>query len=99
MKIIENHLHLQMRMVIITISIKNDYCLGDAMYVCVCHAVTDKAIKKAVKQGHDTFALIQQELKVATCCGRCEDHACDVIEEALKPGLFEFDLNPQGAFA
>ena len=42
------------------------------MYVCICHSVTDKAIKKAVKQGHETLEAIQHELKVGTCCGRCK---------------------------
>lgn len=68
------------------------------MYVCICHSVTDKAIKKAVKQGHDTLEAIQQELKVGTCCGRCKHHAREVIKETLEPGLFEFNL-AQGAFA
>lgn len=70
------------------------------MYVCICHSVTDKAIKKAVKQGHDTLEAIQQELKVGTCCGRCRDHACEVIEEILNPETSLFNLNlMQGAFA
>lgn len=87
-----------MRMVIIRRIVKNDYCLGDAMYVCICNSVTDKAIKKAVRQGHDTLEAIQQELKVGTCCGRCKHHARDVIEETLNPETFDFNLM-QGAFA
>ncbi|PID50699.1 MAG: (2Fe-2S)-binding protein [Proteobacteria bacterium] len=52
------------------------------MYVCICHSVTDKAIAKAVRQGHDTLEAIQQELKVGTCCGRCQPFACQVIAES-----------------
>lgn len=29
------------------------------MYVCVCNAVTDQAIKQAVQQGHAGFEAIQ----------------------------------------
>lgn len=68
------------------------------MYVCICHSVTDKAIKRAVKQGHDTLEAVQQELKVATCCGRCRHHALEVIEETLTPEPMDFNLM-QGAFA
>lgn len=87
-----------MSMVIIYLVIKNDYCSGVAMYVCICNSVSDKAIKKAVKQGHDTLGAIQEELNVGTCCGRCKGHACEVIEEALNPEGFEFNLM-QGVYA
>jgi bacterioferritin-associated ferredoxin len=62
------------------------------MYVCICHSVTDKAIKKYVRQGHSTLDAIQCKLKVGTGCGRCKAHAQEVIDDALKPNLFQFDL-------
>lgn len=66
------------------------------MYVCVCNAVTDREIKKAVKHGDDTFEKVQSALKVATCCGRCELHAREVIAEAqqAKPALGSIPLIP-----
>ena len=51
------------------------------MYVCICNAVTDRQIKKAVQEGHGTFEKIQQLLGVGTCCGKCEPHAKEVILE------------------
>lgn len=51
------------------------------MYVCICNSVTDRQIKCAVKSGHGSFAQVQQELLVATCCGCCEAHAREVIQE------------------
>ncbi|MGB0662942.1 MAG: (2Fe-2S)-binding protein [Pontibacterium sp.] len=53
------------------------------MYVCVCNAVTDKQIRAAVDEGVDTFEALQSELDVATCCGRCKDCACQVLDEKL----------------
>jgi bacterioferritin-associated ferredoxin len=53
------------------------------MYVCICNAVTDRQIKTAVQEGHGTFEQIQQQLDVATCCGKCEPHAKEVIQEAI----------------
>ena len=52
------------------------------MYVCICNAVTDRQIKKAVQEGHGTFEKIQLQLDVATCCGQCESHAKEVILDA-----------------
>lgn len=51
------------------------------MYVCVCNAVTDKAIQQAVQQGHQSFEAIQGELSVDTCCGRCKSFACQLIDQ------------------
>ncbi|PWQ95183.1 (2Fe-2S)-binding protein [Leucothrix arctica] len=53
------------------------------MYVCICNAVTDKAIKKAVNNGCHNFDKVCKKLNVATCCGRCKDHAREVVSEAL----------------
>lgn len=52
------------------------------MYVCLCNSVTDRQIRKAVKQGVDTFDKVRSELGVATCCGQCEHHAREVIMDA-----------------
>lgn len=52
------------------------------MYVCICNAVTDKAIKTAVKNGDDTYERVCEKLSVASCCGRCRGHAHEVIAEA-----------------
>jgi bacterioferritin-associated ferredoxin len=52
------------------------------MYVCICNSVTDREIKKAVKQGVDTFDKVCSSLGVASCCGRCENHAREVIAQA-----------------
>jgi bacterioferritin-associated ferredoxin len=53
------------------------------MYVCVCHAVTDKDICKAVDRGAVSLFDVQNELPVASCCGRCEDTARSVVDEYL----------------
>ncbi|RVU84657.1 (2Fe-2S)-binding protein [Leucothrix sargassi] len=53
------------------------------MYVCICNAVTDKAIKKAVKQGCNSFDKVCQKLDVGTCCGQCKPQAREIVSEAL----------------
>ena len=53
------------------------------MYVCVCHKVTDRDILEAAKQGIDTLDDLGQQLKVATCCGRCSDCARSLLHEEV----------------
>lgn len=53
------------------------------MYVCNCNAVTVKQIKRALSEGCDGYKDISNELGVGTCCGKCRQHACDVIDEHI----------------
>ena len=52
------------------------------MIICVCKAINDRAIRRAVAEGHDTFDALQFELGVGTCCGKCVASACEVLCEA-----------------
>ncbi len=51
------------------------------MYVCVCHAITDSAIREQVERGASSLFDVQCHLPVGSCCGRCEETARQVIEE------------------
>jgi bacterioferritin-associated ferredoxin len=53
------------------------------MYVCICHAVTDKDIHKVVDRGASSLFDVQNELPVGSCCGRCADTAKSVVDEYL----------------
>jgi len=53
------------------------------MYVCVCNAVTDRDIRHAADQGVTTLEQLSTQLKVATCCGSCENCARRVLNQAL----------------
>ena len=54
------------------------------MYICVCHAVTDKAIVRAIENGKENFEAIQQELLVATACGSCKTYAQNFVKQCVK---------------
>lgn len=54
------------------------------MYVCVCHGITDRQIRRAVDQGASSLTEVQQQLPVGGCCGRCVDTVCAVIEERVE---------------
>ena len=51
------------------------------MYVCVCHAVTDRDIREELERGASSLFDVQCRLPVGSCCGRCEDTAQQVIDE------------------
>ena len=50
------------------------------MIVCVCNRVSDRVIVRHAHAGMG-FDDIQLELGVATCCGRCEDCARELVEQ------------------
>lgn len=53
------------------------------MYICICNAVTDRDIHKAVAQGACSMDVVCDRLNVSSACGRCWEHAQQVVEEAI----------------
>ncbi|WP_078118310.1 (2Fe-2S)-binding protein [Thiosocius teredinicola] len=53
------------------------------MYVCVCNKVTDGQIRQAAERGVCSMDELHDELKVASCCGRCHDCAKRVLQTAV----------------
>lgn len=51
------------------------------MYICICHQITDREIRRAVEQGANTLGKVQLQLPVGGCCGRCIDSARALIAE------------------
>ena len=54
------------------------------MYICLCKAVTDKDIHRAVSNGANSMRCIRQLNGVGSQCGRCVGHAKEVLGEALQ---------------
>jgi len=53
------------------------------MYVCVCNAVTERAIRELVSEGCRSLNEIQALTGCSDTCGRCHEHAEAVIEASL----------------
>lgn len=53
------------------------------MIVCVCKAVSDKHIRRAVDEGAISLRDLTRELGVGTCCGKCVPMARDVLGARL----------------
>jgi bacterioferritin-associated ferredoxin len=56
------------------------------MYVCVCHAVTEQSIRRAVDDGLRSIRELRDHLGVAGSCGRCANCARNVVRESLGGG-------------
>lgn len=48
------------------------------MYVCVCHAVTDKQLREAISQDAHSLRDLRYELGVMSSCGKCGHHVRDI---------------------
>ena len=55
-----------------------------AMYVCVCNAVTESAIRSAVEDGARSLRDLSFRTGCSTQCGRCVSLARKVMDEALE---------------
>jgi len=54
------------------------------MYVCVCNAVTDREIRQCAELGARTVDDLRDSLGVASCCGKCERVAREVLASGTK---------------
>lgn len=52
-----------------------------AMYVCLCHGVTDKAIREAAENGVDGLAELTASTGCGGSCGCCRELALQILDE------------------
>jgi len=53
------------------------------MYICVCKAVTDKAIRQLVADGACSMRELKQCLGVGSQCGKCTSAAQEQLNRSL----------------
>lgn len=58
------------------------------MVVCICNNVTEKDIRRAVRDGACSMACLAERLAVSTCCGKCHPIARECLESLVES---EFD--------
>lgn len=49
------------------------------MFICICNAITERQVQRAVSDGARTLADLQGQLGVAGCCGSCADTATEYL--------------------
>jgi bacterioferritin-associated ferredoxin len=62
------------------------------MYVCICNAVTESDIKKAVKDGANCMHHLETKLGVSAQCGSCRCDAASCLERSLEKEMRSADL-------
>jgi bacterioferritin-associated ferredoxin len=77
---IDNHSHLHL---IFQHRSSAAWGIIEAMYVCVCNAVTDSQIREAVADGVTSFQQLSAHTGCSSQCGRCMQHARSVMDAAL----------------
>jgi len=55
------------------------------MYVCVCRAITDEQVRRAVAGGADSLAKLRETLGLGVDCAKCLEYAKHFLADA-KPG-------------
>ena len=51
------------------------------MYVCLCRAVKESDVRRAIASGVEDVEALAEQLGVATGCGSCRDYAQALLEE------------------
>ncbi len=53
------------------------------MYVCICNAITDDEVDRAIETGHHTSDAVYRACGVTPQCGTCKEHIDDIISEKI----------------
>ncbi len=54
------------------------------MYICLCHGVTDSAIRTAVRNGARSYGQLSFMTGCGTQCGSCAAEAKSLLKESLE---------------
>ncbi len=58
------------------------------MIVCVCHNVSDQAIRRALDAGARSMEDIRHQLNVGSCCGKCIEFAKTLVRAHVEDRQF-----------
>ncbi len=61
------------------------------MYVCICKAVSDKAIKQAIAEGACSLRELKSQLGVGSQCGKCVCQAAAILHNATVNQVINID--------
>jgi len=68
------------------------------MYVCICRAVTDRDVGKAIDGGAHTVADVTRACRAGGDCGACHAHIEDMIADRVGDRLISLRV-PQSSRA
>lgn len=64
------------------------------MYVCLCQAVTDSQIRRAVDNGAHSLKAVREQTGVASCCGKCGKQAKEIVQAAVSEKRHDTYIKP-----
>lgn len=59
------------------------------VYICICQAITDHAIREEIKTGEGTVKAIAKKMNIGNGCAKCIGE----IKDLLNQTLLESDIN------
>ena len=62
------------------------------MYVCICNAVTERAVREAAQSGVRTLSELSRRTGCADCCGSCADLASEILNETHRSRTLDLPL-------
>ena len=62
------------------------------MYVCICNAVTERAVREAARSGVRTLSELSRRTGCADCCGSCADLASEILDETHRSRTLDLPL-------
>lgn len=57
------------------------------MYICICNAITEKAVRECAANGTCSLEQLAFELGVGTGCGRCRECAHDLLRDLRQEAI------------
>jgi bacterioferritin-associated ferredoxin len=54
---------------------------ADRLYICICNAVTEKAVRECARNGACSLEQLSLELGVGAGCGRCRECASELLRD------------------
>jgi bacterioferritin-associated ferredoxin len=63
-----------------------------AMYVCICHGVTDQDVRNAAEAGCASVTELTMRTGLGSGCGTCSDVAGQILAEARAVRVFPLQV-------
>ena len=67
------------------------------MYVCICNAVTERAVREAAQSGVRTLSELSRRTGCADCCGSCADLAGEILADTHRARVLDLPMIAQAA--
>jgi len=69
------------------------------VYLCICNGISEREVRRAIRDGATTMHQLCSELPIANCCGRCAGAAHELLATAGGDGLNRPETVPDGCAA